>query len=187
MGTDAGPQVSFDSGPPDTFPDAGPGMVGMDAGPPMMADAGAPDAGAPDAGPGGSGLALTPGFMMTLNGNTTGGTTWARPLATICPASGTSSVGTAVPYATHEVRNASSGTLSVHVGSTASWDGYLVIYAGTSVPSDPLMCIEGDDDSGTGSDPDLTFSLAAGASALIVVSGFDNMDFGSYVLSIDAS
>lgn len=191
-GRDAGPSVEFDSGPSGF--DAGPGG-GSDAGPPggsdagpMGADAGAPDAGAPDAGPSGAGLSVTPGFSMTVNGDTTGGPTWARPLASGgCPASGTSSVGTMVPYDEQVVTNVSASTLTVTVGTTASYDGYLIVYAGTAIPADPLMCLAGDDDGGAGTDPMLSFMLAPGESAVLVQSGFDNADVGPYAMMISAS
>lgn len=203
MGFDAGGPIGFDAGEPGFDAggpigfDAGEMMMGVDAGTVGLIDAGfdaaTPDAGfdasLPDAGSmmGGS-LALTPGFTTVLAGDTTSpGTTWHRPVAGTCPAGSLSAVATAVPYETRLVHNASTGTLSVTVETTAAYDGYLVIYLGTAIPSDPLMCHEGDDDSGVGiGDPLLTFPLNAGQSAVIVATGFDNTDAGPYTMAIDA-
>lgn len=195
IGFDAG-EMGFDAGAPIGF-DAGSMMMGSDAGTVGLIDAGfdaaMPDAGydasLPDAGSmmGGS-LALTPGFTTVLAGDTTGGPTWHRPVAGTCPAGSLSAVATAVPYETRLVHNASMGTLTVTVETTAAYDGYLVIYLGTAIPSDPLMCHEGDDDSGLGvGDPLLTFPLNAGQSAVIVATGFDNTDVGPYTMAIDAT
>lgn len=194
-GSDAGGPIGFDAGPGEldagmTGSDAGVGLIdaGFDASVGLI-DAGF-DASLPDAGPAPTGsIALTPGFMTTVTGDTTGGPTWNRPVASgSCPASTLSAVADMVTYETRLIHNASSGTLTVTIGSTATYDGYLVIYLGTSIPTDPLMCHAGDDDGGpTGSDPLVTFTLAAGQSAVVVQSGFDNADVGPYSMTISAS
>ncbi len=199
MGFDAGGPIGFDAGPAETDAgttgsDAGVGLI--DAGPGSGTDASVGlidagfDASLPDAGPAPTGsIALTPGFMTTVTGDTTGGPTWNRPVASgSCPASTLSAVADAVTYETRLIHNASSGTITVTIGSTATYDGYLVIYLGTSVPADALMCHAGDDDGGpTGSDPLVTFTLAAGQSAVVVQSGFDNADVGPYSMTISAT
>ena len=202
-GFDAGP-TGYDAGPSDFdasidrdagSPDVDAGSVGLidagfDAGSVGLIDAGY-DAGLPDAGgppPTGT-IELTSGLMTTVTGDTTGGPTWNRPVASgSCPASTLSAVATAVPYETHTIHNASSGTLTVTIGSSASYDGYLIIYLGTTVPSDPLMCHAADDDGGTtGSDPLVTFTLNAGETAVVVQSGFNNTDVGPYTMTISAT
>jgi len=191
---DSGTPPMADSGPLPTF-DSGAPMMGVDAGPRVdaggvgLVDAGGVDAGIDggfDAGPPptGMGTPLTPG-TMTISGNTTGGPTWNRPVAGTCPASTLSSAGLAVPYEEHLVYNAGAGSITVDVGTTSTHDGYLVIYAGTTIPSEPLMCLAGDDDSGGSLNPQTSFTLAAGAQALIVATGFDDDDHGAYTMTID--
>ncbi|MBX3274583.1 MAG: hypothetical protein KF729_30235 [Sandaracinaceae bacterium] len=182
---DAGAPIGFDASPPgldagaETGTDASVGLI--DSG--VDASVGLIDSGPPM----GGSLALTPGFSMTVSGSTSGGPIWHRPLAGSCPASSLSGVATAVAYETRPIHNASAGTLSVTIASTASYDGYLVIYAGTAIPSDVLMCLAGDDDSGGSGNPRVTFTLAPGQSALVVQSGFDNDDVGPYSMTITAS
>jgi len=192
---DAGPLPTLDSGPLPTF-DAGPSMMGSDAGPSRMdaggidlIDAGSDagfDAGTDAGPPSGMGTPLSPGSMLTMSGDTTGGPTWNRPIAGSCPATSLSSAGLAVPYEEHLVYNASSGSLTVTVSTTSTHDGYLVIYAGATIPSDVLMCLAGDDDGGSSFDPVATFTLSAGMQALIVATGFDDSDHGAYTMTIDA-
>lgn len=204
-GFDAGP-TGFDAGPIDfdggsTGTDAG--SMGTDAGTVGLVDAGFDggtvglidagfDAGSPgtDAGgppPGGT-IELTSGFMTTVTGDTTGGTIWNRPVASgSCPATTLSAVATMVPYETRLIHNGTSGTLTVTIGSTASYDGYLIIYLGTTVPADPLTCHAADDDGGTSPDPLVTFTLNAGETAVVVQSGFNNTDVGAYAMTISAT
>ncbi|MCB9596685.1 MAG: hypothetical protein H6719_28430 [Sandaracinaceae bacterium] len=203
MGFDAG-EMGFDAGGggvDSAVPDVDSGTVGLidagsDAGTVGLIDAGTDagfdagfDASLPDAGGSTGGtISLTPGFSMSVTGDTTGGPTWNRPVAaSACPATTLSAAGTMVPYETRVVTNTSGSALTVTLETMTGYDSYLIVYAGTTIPADTLMCLEADDDSGTSPDALLMFTLAPGASAVIVVSGFDNADLGPYTLQITAS
>ena len=199
--SDAGPRTDAtidsgtDSGTPDPDRDAGPDPLDSGPGDSGPGDSGPGDAGPGDAGPGDSGpvdgggmggcTALPATGSLALMGTTTGGPTWERPLATTCPATGYSASGTAVPYATHVLCNeGASGTFDLRVSGSIS-DSYLVVYDGSAIPADDLACIEGDDDSGGSSQALVTgLPVTAGQRITVVVSGFDNADFGAYTLTL---
>ena len=157
-------------------------------------DAGTDAAVALDAGPPPGGCTPLPvSGALTLTGTLDGSDpTWERPLATSCPASGRSSVGTAAGYDTFVLCNmGATGNFEIALdgsgepGSYTLSDPYLVIYAGAMIPADELMCLDGDDDGNT-SNGSLVDSVpvSAGASITVVPSGFDNTDLGTYGLRI---
>ncbi len=93
-----------------------------------------------------------------------------------------SGVGTAVFYDTITITNNSLGTASFTAetsdpgapGVCPSIDTYMTAYS-TFVPATPAAnCLATDDDSGAGFCSRLTFTLARGASATLVVTSFDN-------------
>ncbi|MFO0714376.1 MAG: hypothetical protein U0353_31335 [Sandaracinus sp.] len=124
------------------------------------------------------------GSTATTGDTTITGLTWERPLATTCPASDFSTVGTAVPYQFFTFCNEGvDGTFDFVVDS--AFDSYLVVYDGGMIPADPLMCLDGDDDSGpTGSNAQVSaLPVAMGGVVTVVVSGFDNADSGAFTLT----
>ncbi len=135
-------------------------------------------------------LEVTDGLDVSIAGDTTGADTWARPLAAAtCPAGDVSSVGTDVEFFPHVLSNSTAGTLSVSATTSAAHDSYLIVYTGNVVPADTLACLVGNDDIAVGSNENatVTFDLAAGSDATVVVTGFDNDDQGPYSLSITAN
>ncbi len=157
-------------------------FVGADA--PVVSDARAPsDAPRSDAGP----VACTPlpaSGSATSSGDTSAtGLRWRRPLAGTCPATSFSSVATDVPQQTFVFCNeGAAGTFDLEV--TALFDSYLVVYDGPAIPSDPLMCLDGDDDSGLDGALVSGLAVAAGGTITVVVSGFDNSDSGAFTLAV---
>ena len=133
---------------------------------------------------------VTDGLNVSITGDTTGAATWVRPLAAAaCPATDFSVVGTDVEFLTHVLSNSTGGSLSVSATTSAAHDSYLVVYTGNMVPADTLACLVGNDDITIGSNENatVTFVLAAGTDATVVVTGFDNDDQGPYSLIITAN
>lgn len=178
-----------DSGPSGT--DAGPGD---DAGAPD--DAGMPMDGAADTDAGSSGTdagmstcaTLPTSGSVTLNGTIEmSDPTFDRPIASgTCPA--TSTLGPSHYDTFTFCPAASAGDYRIQLDAAASMgltDPYLIVYDGAMVPTDPLMCLAGDDDDGTGNNSEIpTLSVTMGQTITIVPCGFDDMDLGAYDLTI---
>ncbi|UJR85690.1 hypothetical protein [Sandaracinus amylolyticus] len=167
---------TIDPGPIDAGTPVTPVDSGTDAGPPPTPDAGPPPRPC---------TPLPTTGTITIDGSTSGAATWQRPNAAVsCPA--TTRASGAIPYAEHVLCNqGAAGTFELVVDSGA--DAYLVVYDGDSMPSDPLACRDGDDDS---ADPLLPLPLVgglavpAGGRVLVVVTGYGASDYGPYSLYV---
>lgn len=127
---------------------------------------------------------------VTVNGDTTGSATWNRPFTT----SGTLSVvGTDTPFEVIEFSVDTTGDYEFEITSAATgFDTFLHLY--TAAGFDPLNQFVGlqalDDDGGTSLLSLITSAngdnatLVANLVYYIVVSGFDNADFGTFTLDI---
>lgn len=140
-------------------------------------------------------LTFSAGVVSTANaatieitGDTTGGTTWNRPFFTSL-----SGIGTATPLQAIEFMVDTSGDYDFEIlTSAADFDTYLHLYDDNGF--DPLDQFTGlqafDDDGGVGLLSALSAtlgdntSLIAGVLYTIVVSGFNNADFGTFTLEI---
>jgi MYXO-CTERM domain-containing protein len=123
---------------------------------------------------------------LDIFGDTTGGPTFNRPFAGN-PPTGLSAVGTAVAYQVWEIEADAAGSYSFDIiAAGANYDTFMHLYGpGGFNPANALTnVIIGDDDSGTGSNSLFSTNLAASTSYFVVVSGFDNADFGTYTLRI---
>lgn len=130
----------------------------------------------------GGGPAPLPNYV----GNTTGGPTYNRPLAMnqggTC---GNSGVGNAVVYATHTFVAPVSGNYSFSTCSNASWDTFLALYQD---PFNPAGLCAGNTlvaaaDDSCGAQSTLSATLVQGTSYTLVISGFANTDFGTYIIT----
>lgn len=125
--------------------------------------------------------------IFVLNGNTTGAPTYNRPLAGN-PPTGLSGVGTAVAYRTLTFTVDITGTYSVvQASNTAAYDPFLGLYSGTFNPNAPLTnaLVYNDDLGGSLTQSGFSRALTAGTSYTAVMTGFDNLDFGAFTLTID--
>lgn len=127
--------------------------------------------------------------VEVYNGDTTGGSTFNRALAGN-PPTGLSGVGTAVRY--EVVPMYVDIGASVLFDITAAGDGFdtfMHLYGpGGFNPGSALSnVIIGDDDAGTGSNSLFTTNLSGATQYYVVVSGFDNADFGTYTLQMSSS
>jgi hypothetical protein len=117
---------------------------------------------------------------VTITGDTTGGPTWNRPVGA---GPSLSDFGTNTPYNAQQITITDAAGFSAAI--TSGFDSYLHLYLGDFNPADQLTNLEaGDDDRGPGEDALLGASLTNGRYT-IVVSGFDNGDFGSYTLLLN--
>ena len=119
---------------------------------------------------------------VVVNGDTTGGSTYNRPLSGTPPV-GLSAVGTAVRYQVTAFTVDADGGYDFN--SIADYDNFLGLHSGSFDPSDPLStALTYNDDRGTIGVSGFTFNLLAGVSYFAVASGFENDDFGTYALTI---
>ena len=124
-----------------------------------------------------------------FNGDTTGGATFNRALAGN-PPTGLSGVGTAVRYQVIPMYTDASASVLFDITAAASgYDTFMHLYgSGGFNPAMPLSnVIIGDDDSGVGANSAFTTNLTGGVQYYVVVSGFDNNDFGTYTLAMSSS
>ncbi len=138
-------------------------------------------------------FALLAGSAMAdvevYNGDTTGGSTFNRALAGN-PPTGLSGVGTAVRYEVVPMYTDVNASVLFDIVSAASgFDTFMHLYGpGGFNPGSALSnVIIGDDDSGTGSNSLFTTNLSGGTQYYVVVSGFDNADFGTYTLQMSST
>jgi hypothetical protein len=116
-------------------------------------------------------------------GDTTGAPTYNRAFEDF---SGLSGLGSAVNYQTLSFSVTASGSYSFVSDATGGWDNFLFLYGPTFNPAAALTngLIANDDSSGIGHSG-FTFSLTAGASYVVVTTGFETgVDFGAYANSI---
>jgi hypothetical protein len=123
--------------------------------------------------------------IYSITGDTTGGPVYNRPLTGVAPTS-VSGVGTAVAYNTFLFSPVSTGSYTFVLTSTqAGYDPFLVLYASPFNPASPLTNVIVANDDLTGlTDSGFTQTLLAGTVYTAVITGFDNLDFGTYTLTI---
>lgn len=125
---------------------------------------------------------------IVFTGDTTNGPTWTRPVANgpnppVPPPSG---VGTATPYRFHQFAVSQSGSYSFNSVAAAGWDNYLFLYQNNFNPLSPFTnVLIGNDDNPTVGVSGFSFNLVAGTTYFVVNTGFDNVSFGQYRLTID--
>lgn len=117
----------------------------------------------------------------SYSGDTTGNPTWNRTAGT----SYLSGIGTAVPYETQVFSVSLSGNYTI-TSAYDQYDGYVHLYASSFDPLDQFTnLMAADDDYSTIYDAQLAdASLVSGTDYIIVNSGFDNDDFGTYTTTI---
>jgi uncharacterized protein (TIGR03382 family) len=123
-----------------------------------------------------------------FNGDTTGGSTYNRVL-TGNPPTGLSAVGTAVAYQVIPMFTDSSASVSFEIiAAAASYDTFMTLYTSSFNPLAALTnAVVADDDAGAGSNSLFSANLTGGAQYYVVVSGFDNADFGTYTLQMSST
>ncbi len=135
----------------------------------------------------------SPEATINYTGNTTGGPTWARPIAVSATNCGTSisGVGSATPYSTQQFFVDTAGSYDITsvqgTGGTAApeggFDGYIFVYRGSFDPANQFAnCVGGNDDGagGIGTSGMLGVPLDANQTYIIVTTGFGNTDFGPF-------
>ena len=120
---------------------------------------------------------------VVINGDTTGGPTYNRPLAGSPPTT-LSAVGTAVHYEVTAFTVDADGAYDLN--SVASgYDNFLGLHSVAFDPDAPLTnALIYNDDRPTIGISGFVFNLQAGVSYFAVASGFENDDFGAYALTI---
>ncbi|MDX2018540.1 MAG: PEP-CTERM sorting domain-containing protein [Planctomycetota bacterium] len=137
-------------------------------------------------------LAATAGMasadVEVFNGNTTGGPTYNRTLAGNPPTS-LSAVGTSVRYQVIPVYTDFSASVLFTINNNvpAAFDTFMSLYAGSFNAATPLANILVASDDVLGSNPQFSRSLTGGLQYFVVVTGFDNADFGTYTLTMSSS
>ncbi len=122
--------------------------------------------------------------VVVVNGDTTGGPTWNRPLSGI-PPTGLSAVGTNVAYEVIEFTVSAGGSYDFLSVAEAGFDNFLLLYAGSFDPSAPLAnALAANDDFPTIGVSGFSYGLTAGLSYFAVSTGFGNDDAGGYQLTI---
>ncbi|MGA9341530.1 MAG: hypothetical protein WBV61_04280 [Rhodanobacteraceae bacterium] len=113
-------------------------------------------------------------------GTTIGGPTFDR-LYQDCVSTGT----TGVNYQLQPFTVSADGDYAIH--SEQSYDGYLFVYGGGFDPDSPMLnCLFGDDDGDGGiGTSDLTATLSAGTEYLLITTGFNPADSGTFTNQID--
>lgn len=124
---------------------------------------------------------------VTYIGNTTGQSTWNRPLSGN-PPTNLSGVGTATPYESQPFYVTADGAYDFLSTATdpASWDNYTFLYANNFDPNSQFtnVIIGNDDFPGVGLSGFNGVALTANTQYFFVTTGFGNGDFGEYTGSI---
>ncbi len=126
--------------------------------------------------------------VEVYNGDTTGGPTYNRVL-TGNPPTGLSGVGTAVAYEVVPMYVNIGASVSFDItAAAAGYDTFMTLYVNSFNPGSALTnAVIADDDAGTGSNSFFTTNLTAATQYYVVVSGFDNADFGTYTLQMSST
>jgi hypothetical protein len=120
-------------------------------------------------------VALPPTVATSFSGDTTGDPQFNRPssLTTL------STLGTAVPHEVIPFYVSASGDYDIE--TLQGFDGYPLLYSGSFSAANPLTNLEELLDVGFAGEPDGgTVTLAAGTQYFLVMTGFENSDFGVY-------
>ena len=133
-------------------------------------------------------LALVAGALqagsITFSGDTTGQPTWNRTTSGEPPTS-LSGVGTAVPYQTWPFTVSAGGTYVLEIIAAVYGDSFLSLYQTSFDPTSQFTnALSADDDSGVDLLSRIDYGLLVGTQYYMVVSGFDNDDFGTYTANI---
>lgn len=123
---------------------------------------------------------------VNVNGDTTGGATWNRPVGGNPPTPPVSGVGTATRYEVTQFTVGQAGAYDFLSVATTGWDNYLFLYQTSFDPTDQFanVIIGNDDFPVIGMSGFDGVNLLTGVSYLAVSTGFANDDFGAYVLTI---
>jgi hypothetical protein len=130
----------------------------------------------------------SPEATISYTGNTTGGPTWRRPVASSATNCGTSlsGVGTATPYSTQQFYVNTAGSYDISSVQNG-FDGYIFLYRDSFDPTNQFAnCVGGNDDGlgGIGTSDMLGVPLDANRTYIIVTTGFGNSDFGPFTNTI---
>lgn len=122
------------------------------------------------------------------NGDTTGGSTYNRPLGGTPPTS-LSGVGTAVRYEVVPMYTNFNASVIFETIDPTAFDTFISLYGpGGFDPANPLAnAISADDDAGVGVLSLITSNINGGTQYYVVVTGFGNTDFGTYTLSLSST
>lgn len=120
--------------------------------------------------------------IITVTGDTTGKPTFNRPLEDL---SGLSAVGTAVAYDTLTFSASVSGAYTFL--TTGMFDTFSILYSGSFLPGSALTnAVVANDDliSPPFTTSGFASTLTAGATYVLVTTGFGQTDFGAYSITI---
>ncbi|MEO0017907.1 MAG: hypothetical protein RLZZ522_1190, partial [Verrucomicrobiota bacterium] len=122
---------------------------------------------------------------LVVPGTTAARPTWHRPDHNLAnPPVALSTTATAVPFDAVSFSVSATGNYSMK--STGTWDGYLLLYANNFNPANPLAnAVIGNDDFGSWQVAGFSnFTLYAGNTYVLVISGYRNDTAGKYTLEI---
>ncbi|MBA5630250.1 T9SS type A sorting domain-containing protein [Moheibacter lacus] len=124
------------------------------------------------------------GGNCELDGDTTDGEIWDRPLA---DGSGMSGAGVDVRYKVYGPFTVdTAGDYTVNSVQDGGWDGFIFVYQDVFDPTDPLTNFVAGDDDGPGGigTSEAVASLVTGTEYFIITTGFDDEEFGPYTTTI---
>src|SRR5690606_17462348 len=123
------------------------------------------------------------GGNCDLDGDTTDGELWDRPLET---GGGMSTVGEGVRYKVYGPFTVDTEGVYTITSTQTGWDGFLFVYQNNFDPTDPLTnYVAGDDDGPEGiGTSQVTPNLSTGVEYFIVTTGFDPEDYGPYTTTV---
>lgn len=124
--------------------------------------------------------------MLVVTGDTTGQPVWNRPLGGFPPSPPASGVGTAVPYEVTEFTVTADGVYAfLNIALTPGYDNYLHLYRDSFNPTAQFTnLLAGNDDFPTIGRSGFDVALLAGVTYFTVTSGFNNLDFGAWEMTI---
>lgn len=123
--------------------------------------------------------------VVVINGDTTGGPTWNRPVGMAPPPP--SAVGTNVAYQVTGLSVTLDGSYSFLMERTGgAWDTYLFLYESSFDATQPFVnrIAANDDCNFSLAQSCFDINLTAGTSYFAIATGFSNTDFGPYSLTI---
>lgn len=137
-----------------------------------------------------SGLLSVPALAQTnilFEGDTTGGSVFNRPLSGM-PPSGLSGTGSAVLYNTLYFETLGDGVADFRMDGQSHPDPFLVLYSGSFDPASPLSnVLVANDDSGGGLNSLFSLGMTSSTEYVLVPTGFDSSDFGTFSLDISSA